>query len=210
MHEGPGSARMTLAAVRAEAAGAAGAAASPTDDEVVHRVLAGETRVYAVLVERYQRDVWRVAVQLGGDRLATEGVVQQTLVLAYEHLDQYETGRDFGRWLRAIARNVVKQELRKLSRETRRLSVYRDYLCALYESEDGASERQAQIERALDACVAALAPAAARAVRLRYDDALGVEEVAAAIGRTLGATRQLLWKARERIRACVERRLAAE
>jgi RNA polymerase sigma-70 factor (ECF subfamily) len=181
-----------------------------TDDEVAGRVVAGETRLFAEIVRRYQREVWKIAVQMGGDGLATEGLVQQTLVQAYEHLGQYQAGRDFGRWIRGIARNAVRYELRRRSREVRHLAHYRDYLAALYDDDEGAWRRQQQIEQALDACVRALAPAAAQAVRLRYDQAMAIDEVAAAIGRTVAATRQLLFKAREAIRTCFERRLAVE
>jgi DNA-directed RNA polymerase specialized sigma24 family protein len=51
---------------------------------------------------------------------------------------------------------------------------------------------------------------AARALELRFEEALSVEQVAAALGRTAAATRQLLFRARAAVRACIERRLAVE
>jgi RNA polymerase sigma-70 factor (ECF subfamily) len=186
------------------------AAPGPPDDALVERVLGGETALFAEIVRRHQRDVWKIAAQLGEDRVATENLVQQAFLSAYEHLDQYEAGRDLGRWLRAIARNLVRKELRRASREVRRLRHYRHYLEALSEDEDAAAERTRRLEGAVDVCRESLAPVAARALELRYEEALSVEQVAAALGRTAAATRQLLFRARAAVRACIERRLAVE
>ncbi len=180
------------------------------DDALVAQVLAGGTDMFAHLVRRHQRDLWRIAAQAGGGSLVIEGLVQESFVNAFEHLDTYERGRDFGRWLRAIARNLVKMELRRRSREHERLVHYREYVLALYDGEDDRGARVDRIEHAVAACRAQLAPAAADVLRLRYEDSLAVEEVAASIGRTFAATRQLLFKARELVRACVARKLAAE
>ena len=60
----------------------------------------------------------------------------------------------------------------------------------------------------MTACREELAPAASRALALHYDEGLTVEEVASAIARTAAATRQLLFRTRLVLRACVEKRLA--
>lgn len=189
---------------------ATGRSSGPPTDELVGRVLGGDTDAFAEIVRRYEREVWKVAAAMLGDRVATENLVQQTFVNAYERLDQYERGRDLAQWLKAIARNLVREEMRRSSRESRRMEHYRDYLRALYEDEAQATERERRFEGALKACREELALPAARALELRYEEALSLEEVAAALGRTLAATRQLLFRAREALRACVERRLAAE
>jgi RNA polymerase sigma-70 factor (ECF subfamily) len=196
-------------------AGRAGQAAPPPgnhddDDALVERVRAGEREAFAILVRRHQRDVWKVVSALLGNPSATEGLVQQSFVNAYERLGQYERGRDLGRWLKGIARNLVREELRRRGREAERLTHYHAYLRALHDDEDHAAARAERIAQALAACRDGLAPTAARALALRYDEALELEAVAAALGRTLAATRQLLFRTREALRQCVEERLGAE
>jgi RNA polymerase sigma-70 factor (ECF subfamily) len=187
------------------------ASEKPLDaEEAVGRVLGGETEAFAEIVRRYQREIWRVAAAMLGDRLMTENLVQQTFVNAYERLEQYERGRGLEQWLKAIARNLVREELRRSSRERRRMDSYRDYLLSLYEDEDEAERQQRRFETALRACRQGLADAASRALQMRYEDALSIEAVATSLGRTLAATRQLLFRARETLRVCVEEKLAAE
>ena len=103
----------------------------------------------------------------------------------------------------------MREELTRLTRESRRMVHYREYLMALYVQE-GHAEQEQRFTHALATCREMLTAAASRALALRYQEALDLEEVAAALGRTPGATRQLLFRAREFLRTCVGRRLAAE
>jgi RNA polymerase sigma-70 factor (ECF subfamily) len=187
-------------------------AASPgrlAADDAVRRVLAGETDAFADVVRQHQGDVWKVVVAIVGDEALSETLVHQTFVNAYERLGQFRSG-ELARWLKGIARNLVREELRRSSRESRRLRHYRDYLVALYDDDDRAEAHERALERAVAACRDNLAPASLRAMTLYYDQALDLAGVASAIGRSITATRQLLFRARSAVRACVEQRLAAE
>jgi len=177
-------------------------------EALVGRVLAGDTDSFSAVVRRHEAEVWRVAAALLGDRTATANLVQQTFVNAYEKLEQYRPGHDFTRWLKGIARNLVREDLRRREREGRTLAAYRDYLEQLHGDEGRSEQHQRELDRAVSACRQELAPAASRALALHYDEGLSVEEVAAAIARTVAGTRQLLFRARLALRACVEKRLA--
>jgi RNA polymerase sigma-70 factor (ECF subfamily) len=178
--------------------------------DLARRVIEGETEVFAEIVRRHQRDVYRVLAALLRDAAATENLVQQTFINAYQHLHQFQLDRDFGQWVKAIARNLARDEMRRSSQEAQRLGHYRDYLLALSADEDALVERERRVDSALSECWRKLAPAAARALELRYEESLDVESVAQALGRTLGATHQLLFRARAAVRECMERRLVPE
>jgi RNA polymerase sigma-70 factor (ECF subfamily) len=184
---------------------ATGRAALP-DDEIVQLVRSGDAESFALIVRRHSPAIWKVAAAILGDRTATENLVQQTFVNAYERLDQYQSGRDLELWLKGIARNLVREDLRKRSRENHHVTHYRAYVAALYE-EDEDEHHLSELEAALGECRRHLGAAAARALALHYDDGLSVEQSATAIGRTTAATRQLLFRARLALRDCVERRL---
>lgn len=182
----------------------------PSTDDLVRRVLDGDTQAFGQIVRRYEREVWKIVALMLRDPAATENFVQQAFVNAYERLGQYELGRDFAEWLKAIARNLVRNELRRHSRENERISQYRDFLLVAHARDDGADDEERQLEGALAACCESLPETWVRALALRYEEALSLEEVAAAIGRTLVATRQMLFRVRLALRDCVEKRLAVE
>jgi RNA polymerase sigma-70 factor (ECF subfamily) len=176
-------------------------------DDLIARVRRGETHFYGELVRRYRPDVRRVALLMLADGLITENVIQQTFINAYQRLDEFRRGEEFGPWLKAIARNLVRDELKKSSRERGRMALYRDYLIAKLSTEDQGERREQILVEALSHCRAKLPPVAARAIELRYDRELPFEEVAGAISRSAEATRQIVTRARIALKVCIQRRM---
>jgi RNA polymerase sigma-70 factor (ECF subfamily) len=178
-----------------------------TDDALVALTLAGETRAFAVLVKRHQ---WSVRAVVSGvmDRSTIENLVQQTFVNAYEHLEQYRQGEALGAWLCGIARNLLRQELRRSSRESRQYRMYREYLDLQLNADGDFEAAQRRLIEVTRRCRDALAEAAAQAISLRYEQALPVDAIATALGRTALATRQLLFRARLAIKECVDKKFA--
>jgi RNA polymerase sigma-70 factor, ECF subfamily len=176
-------------------------------DEVIARVRRGDTHHFADLVNRYRFDVRRVASLMLADVIVTENVVQQTFINAYERLGEFRRGEDFGRWIKAIARNLVRDELKKTSRERGRMALYRDYVLAQLSGQDQPERREQIVADALTSCRRKLAPLAAKAIELRYDQGLSFDDVAAAIGRSAEATRQIVTRARTALKLCIQKRL---
>ena len=183
------------------------AAGSGGVDELITRVRDGETHLYAELVRRYRSDVRKIAMLMLADGLTTENVVQQTFINAYERLHDFRRGEEFGRWVRAIARNLVRDELKKSSRERGRMALYRDYLIAKLSTEDQGERREQILVEALSHCRGKLPSVAAQAIELRYERELPFDEVASAIGRSAEATRQIVTRARIALKVCIQRRL---
>jgi RNA polymerase sigma-70 factor (ECF subfamily) len=75
-----------------------------SDDVLVRRVLAGETQVYAGLVERYRDQLGRYAVRMLANHADAEDALQDTFVRAYRSLARCEPER-FRYWLFGILIN---------------------------------------------------------------------------------------------------------
>lgn len=168
----------------------------------VGRILRGETDLFADLVREHQEAVWKVVSAMAGDFKSAEEIVHQAFVNAYLHLDQFDRAADFGAWIKGIARNLVRHELRSRLREGRLLELYRDRLSEEPERRD---DRAAE---ALRDCRQKLPDRGAEAIDLRYAQALGFEEIAARLGKTVDAARQHLLRLRLLLRDCIQKRLA--
>lgn len=179
-------------------------------DDALGRVLRGETAAYAVIVRAHQHDIWRVVSFALRDRAGTEDLVQQVFVQAYARLDRFERGRDLGAWLRGIARNLVRQELRERARRDRRLISYQSHLEAIAAADREADAREEALRRALAECSRKLPDVARQALELRYREALDFTTVAAALGRTVAGARQLLQRVRMQLRHCIREELAVQ
>ena len=176
-------------------------------DALVARIRAGETALYAELVRRHQQDVRRVLAALLHDLRSTEDLVQQAFVNAYAHLDRFRKGADFAVWIRAIARNLARMELRARSREGRRLDAYQELIESRWRDEAEAGRRESAVGDALRHCREHVDGDAARALSLRYEQGRPFGEISAEIGRSVEATRQLLSRVRLSLRDCIQKRL---
>jgi RNA polymerase sigma-70 factor (ECF subfamily) len=177
-------------------------------DGLIARIRAGETERYAELVRRHQQDVRRVVGALLHDLRSTEDLVQQAFVNAYQHLDRFRPGADFAVWIKAIARNLARMELRTRSREGRRLDAYQALLERRWRDETEAHRRENAVGDALRACREAVAGDGAKALRLRYEEGRPFPEISARLGRSVEAVRQLLSRVRVSLRDCIQKRLA--
>lgn len=179
-------------------------------EKAVLAVCNGHIDSYAIVVRHCQEDVWRIAAFALHDVSDTEDLVQRVFVQAYTKLGEYQPGRGFQPWLRAIARNMVREELRVRERRGRHMAAYDQQVIAQLEPEAAFDSRQDRLRRALEHCRKELAPAAARAVELRYEQAMGFEAIAADLGRTVAAARQLLGRVRLSLRRCIEEHSSKE
>ena len=183
-------------------------AVTPEADRIVAEVLAGNTQAFADLVRLYQQTVWRIAAALLRDRDATENLVQQVFVDAYFHLDQYAPGTDFGAWIRTVARNRLRKELRTAGREDRRLATYRERLAERLRAETtGTRDDSDAYVAALRGCRQALPARDAELVRMRYEKGLSFEAIARTQGQSPEAVQRMISRIRFRLRDCIQHKL---
>ena len=74
-----------------------------SDEEVVARVLAGETGMFEIIMRRHNQRLYRVARAILRNDGEAEDVMQDAYVRAYEHLDQFAGRAKFSTWLTRIA-----------------------------------------------------------------------------------------------------------
>ena len=87
-----------------------------SDEEVVRRVLAGDTALYEIILRRYNQRLYRVARAIVRDDNEAEDVMQDAYVRAYENLHQYEGRSVFAAWLTRIAVNEALARVRRRKR----------------------------------------------------------------------------------------------
>jgi RNA polymerase sigma-70 factor (ECF subfamily) len=84
-----------------------------TDDEVIGRVLEGETALFEIIMRRYNQRLFRVTRALLRNNSEAEDVVQETYVRAFTHLRQFSGEAKFSTWLTRIA---IHESLARLKR----------------------------------------------------------------------------------------------
>ena len=176
-------------------------------DGVVSAVLRGDTERFAEIVRLFQRDVLGIAYAMLGPRDEVEEMAQRCFVSAYEHLDSYQLGTRFDRWLRAIARNVVRMEIRKRATRHRHLATYREHALARFEVCDDNDGYEDDLRTALRECRARLPEPSRQMLAMRYEAEMSFVDIAGAVGRTAQAVQRAISRVRLLLRDCVVARM---
>ena len=87
---------------------------SDTDRDIIKEVQAGNTRRYALLVDRHKDKALTLALRLTGGRQEAEELVQDAFFRAFKSLDQFRGDAKFGTWFYRIVYNLC------MTRVTRR------------------------------------------------------------------------------------------
>lgn len=83
------------------------------DEEVVKRVLAGESALFEILMRRYNQRIYRVARGIIRDSVEAEDIMQNAYINAYTHLNQFAGLSKFSTWLTKIAVNEALTHIRR-------------------------------------------------------------------------------------------------
>lgn len=165
---------------------------------------------FELLVNEHHVRVRAFVRSLGVDTDWVDDIAQEAFMTAYREWSSFDPSRDFGKWVRGIAANIVRNEIRKHARRQRILNTeLTDML--MHRHREATEDRAEPLAiDAIRACVGELGPASLKVVQGRYRDGLSAPELANLLGKSASAVRQMLVRIRRQLRACVEQRVATK
>lgn len=168
------------------------------DAALVRRVIEGDVEAFAVVVERYQRPIFRFVSNMALHADDVEDVAQDVFLSAYRNLHRFDSRKGrLATWLFAIARNRVINVAQKRRAEPEAGAL--DRAAAAGVSPSAELERR-ETFAALDAALAAL-PVAQRAVFVLAEiEGLSLAEVAEIEAVPVGTVKSRLSRAKEALR----------
>jgi RNA polymerase sigma-70 factor (ECF subfamily) len=151
---------------------------------------------------------YRCALQLLGNTADAEDAVQEALLAAYRHIDQFRGQAQLTTWLTAIVRNCALMQLRKRTRQIH-LSldeqIGEEKQCSVWESladtRPSPEEecRNLELSARLQKCAALLSPTLRRTFQLRILMGFSIFETARILGLPHGTVKAQLARARKNI-----------
>lgn len=177
---------------------------APTDRELIDRTLSGDGHAFGVLVERFQRKIYRVAYAIVRDDAEADTVTQDTFVQAYTHLARFQGRSELETWLTRIAINRSRDSLRRrrfLSLFTRDEEEGETMIEPVDDRPD--PERQimsVQLRTAIQRAERQLSAQQKTIFRLRHYENLSLEEIANHLGLRAGTVRAHLFRAIHKVR----------
>ena len=186
------------------------------DEELVRRVLAGDTCQFELLVTRYTSKIYGLAMRLMRNPSDAKDAVQDTFLLVYTKLSGFRSECAFGTWLYKVALNCIYMKLRQ--RKHAAEDDIEDYLPkfdghgkmrGMVRTFGDNPERETIRQQATAAVRDAIdrLPLDYRVVLVARDiDELSAEETAEALGLTVAAVKSRLHRARLFLRQQLENR----
>jgi RNA polymerase sigma-70 factor, ECF subfamily len=173
--------------------------------DLAGKAAGGDRRAFRALVDRTHRTVYRVALRILDDSAGAEDVVQETYVRAWRGLAKIRDPLAAYGWICRIARNVATDQLRARGRK-KALSLDlpvgegRSPLVELLVHPAAGPERRmgdAEVARAVREAIASLKEKHRLVLTLRELDGMSYEELAIALGCSLGTVESRLHRARK-------------
>jgi RNA polymerase sigma-70 factor (ECF subfamily) len=174
--------------------------ATMTDEEVVSRVLSGDTPLFEVLMRRHNERVYRAARAILRDDREAEDVMQEAYVNAYAHLAQFDGRAKFSTWLTKIAVYEALLRAKRMARYEPLDDRAEDTLMPATPSPD--PEQQAfggELRTLIEAAIDALGDGYREVFMLRQVQGLSTAETADVLGVSEDVVKTRLTRARHAI-----------
>lgn len=166
----------------------------------------GDRSAFSLLVQKHQRTVFGFLRARLLEAADAEDLCQEVFLRCYLGREKLERATTVGAWLTGIARNILREHVRQMSR---RKEVAWTELCLeldqLTKVHDG---HEADAMTHLPKCLDSLGQSAREAIDLRYRAQLRMEEIGRRLKRSEGAVKLLVHRARQALRNCLERKLS--
>jgi RNA polymerase sigma-70 factor (ECF subfamily) len=184
---------------------------SPSDEEIVRRVLAGEVNAFEYLVRRYQRLVL-ATVKKHAPFDCVEDIVQDVYLRAYRSLPGFRRTDRFAHWLSVIAVRACYDFWRQRykSRELPMSSLAEEHVAHLEAaaSDEGAPCDEKALQReareALDWALGKLSAGDRMVLELVYLEGRSVKEAAGLLGWSVANVKVRLFRSRRKLRGLLE------
>ena len=178
-----------------------------TDDKtLIQQVLEGNQDAFALLVERYQKQVYNLCLRMMNHPTDAEDLAQEAFVKAWRGLRFYKFESSFSTWLYRLTTNVCIDHLRQQKRKNAAsLTVSEEDDGRELEVPDvapGPEEQaiQAENRQAVADAMVLLEEEYRLALTLRVVDELSYEQISEVLDIKVGTVKSRIARARERLR----------
>jgi RNA polymerase sigma-70 factor (ECF subfamily) len=181
------------------------------DKALMAQIAAGDEPALRELIEKHQGAVYGTIAKMLGDPIEAQDLAQQVFVRVYRAAAAYRATAQFKTWMFTIVRNLVFNEHRRRSRAS---------FIPLHAPEEDSEGRlsgidlpdkatktpsesalQTEMMAAINLAILALPEQQRLAIVLRRYDEFSYEEIAKILKTSIPATKSLLFRARETLRA---------
>ena len=181
------------------------------DQHYINQVLAGNTQVFAVLVDRYKDLVFTLALRMVKDKEEAEEVSQDTFIKVFQKLDKFKGESKFSTWIYKVTYNTCLDRIKTYKKKYNTVGI--DEFTERHVKTTGtafdtlvAQEQTEQIKK----CMNLLPSEDSFLLSLFYFEEQSLEEIAKVIGITANNVKVKLYRSRKKLASILKDNLEPE
>lgn len=176
-----------------------------SDRHIIEQIRSGQTRRYAVLIDRHKDRAMTLALRLTGNRQESEELVQDAFLRAYRSLDQFRGDAKFGTWFYRILYNLCLTKVSRRKGRPEQLDVSDERMLdniLVDEEEATIQERmeEDEMQQMIASEIAGMPEKFRTVLTLFYVQEMSYEEITAVLNQPLGTVKTNLFRARNLLR----------
>ena len=164
------------------------------ENKLLDRVLSGEQKAYAVLVDQYKSYAFTIALKILNNRPEAEEAAQDAFIKAFHYLKNFNRQAKFSTWLYRIVFNTAISYKRKNKMQLQDI----EGLAIEYKGDSNPLERNDK-EVFVKQAMEKLSDADRLAIQLYYINEFTLDEVAGILNQPLNTVKVRVHRARQRV-----------
>lgn len=178
------------------------------ESELVLRVQKGDLDAFEQLLELHSSHLRAfVAMKLPVPHLIDE-IAHETFVFSHRHIMDFKAGTDFGKWLRAIAFNLIRKETLRHQRLARNKDKFLEHHL-VQQSLRGDLSPDLPLVNFLEECLNRLPEQQRSLLDRKYALSESSREIASHFGQSEAWVRTTLCRVRTSLRQCIEQKISS-
>jgi RNA polymerase sigma-70 factor (ECF subfamily) len=181
------------------------------DEYIINQIIAGDTRAFAVLVDRYKDLVFTLSIRMLKNREEAEEVSQDTFIKAYKSLQNFKGDSKFSTWIYRVAYNTCLDRIKKNKRKFNEVAID-EFTERHVKTIDNALEslERSEEKHAIQECLELLPSEDAFLLTLYYFEDLSLGEISKIMRIEANTIKVKLFRARKKLAAILKQRLEPE
>ncbi|MCM4165887.1 RNA polymerase [Arenibacter sp. A80] len=181
------------------------------DQQIIDRILSGDTNSFSLLVDRYRDMVFILALRMLKNREEAEEVAQDSFVKAFQSLNKFRGDSKFSTWIYRIAYNTCLDRLKKYKKDFHlvRIDGVTAHQIKTLDSALETMEAQEQ-SRVIQDCLEALPSEDGFLLTLFYFEERSLAEISKIVGLTEINVKVKLFRGRKKLASILKKYLEPE
>lgn len=184
-----------------------------TNDEqiIINQIIAGDTRAFAILVERYKDLVYTLAIRMLQNREEAEEVAQDTFIKIYKSLNSFKGNSKISTWIYKVTYNTCLDRIKKNKRQMNVVAIdeFTEHQVKTIENALDALEKK-EYQQAIQECLQKLSSEDSFLLTLYYFEDLSLEEISKIVNIEANTVKVKLFRCRKKLASLLKQHLEPE